>query len=267
MNSVSHVGKKSAFFTIFFIIQILFWSSCIDESIIKTKYPGDHVIDQIMPDSGLVGTLVLINGQNFPAFDPQNPTDSIYINGTLAEPVDGSTTHRLVRVAKGSTSGPLTMVQNGVISASNDFKVLIPEVTTFAGTGVAGLLDGPPFSAEFNGPFDLGWNFNGDLIIVDAFNHSLRYVDPKLLILTYAGTGSAGFVNNKTLLSSSFNSPISVDSDKDLGRLYIADQNNHAIRVIDNGNFVSTFAGSGTAGYADGQGQQASFNSPFDLVV
>lgn len=47
------------------------------------------------------------------------------------------------------------------------------------------------------------------------------------------------------------------------GFLYVADTNNHAIRKLDIASgTVSTLAGSGTAGSADGTGPGASFNSP-----
>ena len=52
--------------------------------------------------------------------------------------------------------------------------------------------------------------------------------------------------------------------------LYVADQNNHRIRAIDlasSNKTVSTIAGSGTPGHADGTGTVARFNNPRGLAL
>ena len=46
------------------------------------------------------------------------------------------------------------------------------------------------------------------------------------------------------------------------GNLYISDTSNHCIRRIANTGIVSTFAGSGVSGYAEGTGTGAQFSSP-----
>jgi sugar lactone lactonase YvrE len=50
------------------------------------------------------------------------------------------------------------------------------------------------------------------------------------------------------------------------GKIYIADQGNHRIRVIDKGQ-VSTFAGSGQAGFTDGPAANAMFKNPTGVAV
>ena len=47
----------------------------------------------------------------------------------------------------------------------------------------------------------------------------------------------------------------------------MADQSNHAIRKIDPEGNVTTFAGSGKAGYKDGEIETSQFNNPTDVTV
>jgi DNA-binding beta-propeller fold protein YncE len=51
------------------------------------------------------------------------------------------------------------------------------------------------------------------------------------------------------------------------GRLYVPDQNNHAIRRVDPDGTVSTLAGNGQSGFADGKPSEARFNNPTGLAV
>jgi len=66
--------------------------------------------------------------------------------------------------------------------------------------------------------------------------------------------------------NAAFNTPSGIALDKN-GYVYVADTGNHAIRKIAPDGTVSTLAGSGIAGYADGQGAQARFNGPVGLAV
>lgn len=84
-------------------------------------------------------------------------------------------------------------------------------------------------------------------------------------VSTVAGTGSAGFADGVSA-AAMFSSPTGIVADG-TGNLFIADQYNHRIRKITPGGMVSTLAGSGTAGFADGSGTAASFSSPTGLAI
>jgi len=66
--------------------------------------------------------------------------------------------------------------------------------------------------------------------------------------------------------AAAFNTPSGIALDKQ-GNVYVADTGNHAIRKIAPDGTVSTLAGSGVAGFADGQGAQAQFNGPVGVAV
>src|SRR5450759_4909281 len=51
------------------------------------------------------------------------------------------------------------------------------------------------------------------------------------------------------------------------GIVYVADQNNHSIRKIDTAGNVTTLAGNGMPGSADGNGSAAQFYYPNNLAV
>ncbi len=82
---------------------------------------------------------------------------------------------------------------------------------------------------------------------------------------TYAGTGTAGYVNGAAK-SALFNNPQGVAADA-AGNLYVADSFNNLIRKITPGGTVSTYAGSAAAGYADGAASAARFYSPQNLAL
>ena len=66
--------------------------------------------------------------------------------------------------------------------------------------------------------------------------------------------------------AAAFNTPSGIALDKQ-GNVYVADTGNHAIRKIAVDGTVTTLAGSGVAGYADGQGAQSQFNGPVGVAV
>ena len=58
-----------------------------------------------------------------------------------------------------------------------------------------------------------------------------------------------------------FNSPNGITVDGD-GNLLVSDTNNHALRKVTRQGAVSTLAGNGEVGFADGVGTAAQFNEP-----
>ena len=82
---------------------------------------------------------------------------------------------------------------------------------------------------------------------------------------TIAGDGTAGYADGPAA-QSRFNGPIGVAVDKD-GNVYVADTYNDRIRKISTDNQVTTVAGAGTPGYADGASYNAIFDTPCGIAV
>ncbi len=135
-------------------------------------------------------------------------------------------------------------------------------VTTFAGSGTAGYLDGTGTSANFNAPGGVDVDSSGNVYVADSGNNRIRKITSAGVVTTVAGNGTAAYLDGPAA-SAEFNNPSSVTVDS-AGNLYVATWNEHRIREI-SGGYVSTMAGSGSASFADGVGVAASFNNPADV--
>lgn len=140
-------------------------------------------------------------------------------------------------------------------------------VTTLAGTGTRGYTDGAGDQAQFYYPSHLVLEAGGDLAVADRSNHRIRRVSTGAagLVSTFAGSGVEGDTDG-TGTAAEFKGPFGMATDA-AGNLYVGDIENQLIRKINPQGEVTTFAGSGNAGYADGTGQGASFNFPAGVNV
>jgi sugar lactone lactonase YvrE len=84
-------------------------------------------------------------------------------------------------------------------------------------------------------------------------------------VTTLAGSGARGGVDGDGA-EASFSGPSGVAVDSS-GNVYVADRGNHKIRKIAPSGTVTTLAGSGVAGGADGRGTAASFRFPTGVAV
>ena len=148
---------------------------------------------------------------------------------------------------------------------NNKIRKITPSgvVTTLAGTGATGRLDGPAASATFNFPHGVTVDDQGNVYVADLNNHSIRKITTDGMVSTLAGSGSPGFANGNGT-SARFHDPRGVAVDEE-GNVYVADHDNHRIRLISPTGDVTTFAGSGSQSFADGPANSAAFNFPIAL--
>lgn len=138
-------------------------------------------------------------------------------------------------------------------------------VTTLAGDGIPGALDGPAASSRFDDPFGVALDSKGNIYIADGGDtNRIRTIAPDGTVATFAGS-SEGFKDGVGT-AAAFNTPSSIAFDHE-GNLYVADTGNHAIRRIAKDGTVTTLAGDGSRGDNDGVGRAARFNGPVGLAV
>ena len=117
---------------------------------------------------------------------------------------------------------------------------------------------GPAVEAQLNFPTAVVVDGQGNLYIADTMNHRVRMVDSETgIISTLVGTGQARFSGDGgPAHQAALNEPAALAVD-DEGRIYIADQSNHRVRMVDlKTGVIRTVAGTGVSMY-DGDGKPA----------
>ncbi|HTN16401.1 MAG TPA: SMP-30/gluconolactonase/LRE family protein [Chitinophagaceae bacterium] len=138
-------------------------------------------------------------------------------------------------------------------------------VSTYAGTGTLGYMDGPVATAQFNEPWGLAIDASGNMYVGDAKNNLIRKITPAGIVSTLAGSGIPDFADG-TGAFASFNYPSAVGVDA-AGNVYVGDCNNQRVRKITPAGVVTTIAGTAIHGYTDGPAATAQFHTPNCMAV
>ena len=133
-------------------------------------------------------------------------------------------------------------------------------VTTLAGS-TNGFANGQGSAAKFSYPNTLALDAAGNIYVADGGNNCIRKITPAGMVSTLAGDPN----------TTTFYQPLGVAVDA-AGNVYVADTDNSRICKVSPAGVVTVLAGSatggvGSAGYADGVGTAAKFNSPNGVVV
>ena len=146
----------------------------------------------------------------------------------------------------------------------------VPVIQTIVGEGEDFPGDGGPATlAYLSGPVNLHVDPLGNVYIVDWSDNRVRKIDAAGIITTFAGTGNADFSGDggpATLAE--INDPIDIEGDA-FGNIYIADESNHRIRMVDPTGIITTIAGTGVADHTGdgGPATLATLNDPSGVTL
>ncbi len=149
-------------------------------------------------------------------------------------------------------------LSSGLIASGN-----YGTVSTIAGEGTDGFVDGSALNAKFKMPHGITCDIVGDVYVSDTYNDCVRKVDVYSgKVTTINGGGNNFGTIGKTSL---FNKPRGITCDS-LGNIYVADSYNNRICKIDpDSEEITTIAGS-SFGFADGVGNVAKFWNPYGIT-
>jgi serine/threonine-protein kinase len=141
----------------------------------------------------------------------------------------------------------------------------IPTVTTFAGSGTAGAVDGVKAQASFDDPTQIAIDGQGFLYVSDKQNNAIRRISPQGEVNTIVGTGQSGFSNTTGAVT--FNFPNGVAVNYGGNYIFVADEDNNVIRQIADQAITSTFVGDGNPGFVNAPDTAARFNYPAAVAI
>ncbi len=121
------------------------------------------------------------------------------------------------------------------------------KVEAVAGDVTAGFSGdgGDARDALLNNPGGMDVDGNGNIYIADTYNHRVRMIDQSGIINTIAGSNQAGFFGDgQPATEAGLHTPVDVAADP-FGKVYISDQDNNRIRMVDLDGIIQTVGGTG----------------------
>ncbi len=246
---------------LFLALASFFLCSCGDKN---TPPPNTTLeVTAIAPLTGTYGTEVTITGKNFNTTASNN---IVKVNGVTAIVNTATATELKIIIPKNAGNGPVT-VQSGSQSATGPSWTHIyqPSISTFAGSGVPGYADGAGTAAQFNNIRGIVSDASGNIFVCDQGNQRIRKITPDGTVTTIAGDGVSGFADGIGT-AARFNGPRKIAIDN-MGNFFITDVSNHRIRKMTSAGVVTTLAGSGVNGFADGPAATAQFSFPVSIIA
>ena len=237
----------------------LFFSFSFFISCKNDKDAEPVVIDSISPLAGPHSTVVTIVGSGF---NTNATSNLVKFNGKEAAVQSATATQLVVVVPKGAGTGPVSV--QGVSGPEFKFE-FTTVVSTLAGSGNAGLIDGKGSAASFRWPCGVTVDSIGNIFVADTYNHSIRKITSAGVVTTIAGNGDIGYINGIGG-ESRFYTPHGITYARD-GNLYITDTRNHTIRKLTPSGQVTTLAGSEYPGLSNGNVKNSRFALPMGIVL
>ncbi|MSQ82575.1 MAG: hypothetical protein EXR77_06610 [Myxococcales bacterium] len=150
------------------------------------------------------------------------------------------------------------------------------QVTTLAGQGLDGWVDGGPTLARFWRPSGIALANDGNLYVADRFNQRIRKVDSAGTVTTLAGDAAEpglgdlkapGDFADGQGTAAKFDEPAGIAWSATDSTLYVVEAANHRVRKVTLNGTVTLVAGKDGGGVSDGDALQATFNAPTGIAV
>jgi hypothetical protein len=152
-----------------------------------------------------------------------------------------------------SASGSSILVADFGSNSVRSIDMATRAVSTAAGSGAVGSVNGAALAATFSDPYGIAVNASGAVFIADNAADNIRLLFNGQ-VSTFAG-GGASIEGPRTSVVVTSPQALAMDA---LGRLIVPSDNR--VRMISPNGQVKTLAGSGAASVLDGIGTMASFN-------
>ena len=194
---------------------------------------------------------------------------------TLAgTPGDSGSTNGVGSAARFNAPLGLAVSASGIVFVADSGNHLIRRiesngtVTTLAGVAESwGDQDGSATTARFNGPVGLALDRSGNLVVADAFNHTLRRITAEGTVSTLAGKSSEAGIVDGPASEARLGTPAELAFDP-RGNLYVNDAFYHTIRRLGTDGQMETVAGlAGIDGSTDGNYAAARFFNPYGVAI
>jgi len=138
-------------------------------------------------------------------------------------------------------------------------------VSTFAGSGSPGAVNGKAEDASFSNLMDVAADSAGNIYVADSRNNLIRKVSADGSVTTLAGSGEQGSGDGKGPAASFF-FPAALAADAN-GTVYVADTHNSMIRKISPDGTVTTIAGRLTPDVAKYRDTVIKLDNPYGIAV
>jgi len=219
------------------------WSLTTDGTNLYVADYSNHTIRKIVISSRVVTTLAGVAGSS-------GSVDGTGTSAKFNNPNDVTTDGTNLYVAdRGNDTIRKVVISSGV-------------VTTLAGTaGTSGTTDGTGAYARFDNPYGITTD-GTNLYVTDYSKNTIRkVVISSGEVTTMVGMAGTPGSTDGTGTNARLDGPTQLTTDGT--HLYVGEAGNKKIRkVVISTGVVTTLAGSGTSGSADGTGTSASFNNP-----